>query len=211
MEDLSSRQREILEFLSARVDQTGVLPSYREIGAALGIRSTNGVSDHVKALLRKGYLERVGSHGASRSMRLTRKATGTLDDGTIVGVPILGQIAAGALRYAEENYCGTLRVDAGLFPGNGNIFALVVTGDSMIDDGIHDGDYLFVREQKNIRNGDIGVVLVDDEATVKRVYREEGRLRLQPSNQHMDPIYVDPAGVDIEMVGVAVGVFRGIA
>lgn len=202
----------MLDFLVAAIDQRGVCPSYREIGQALGIKSTNGVSDHLKALERKGYLERVGGRGASRSVRLTTKAVGHLqEEGETVGVPVLGRIAAGVPLLAEENYEGTVRVDASMIPSGANVFALVVTGDSMIEDGIHDGDTLFVRQTQRVREGDIAVVLVDGEATVKRFYREGARIRLQPANSAMDPIYVDASSGDVQVVGLAVGVYRRIA
>lgn len=208
MEDLSPRQQEILEFLTAAVDQRGVVPSYREIGRALGISSTNAVSDHIKALIRKGYVERVGEPGRPRSLRLTVKATGHLDDGNMVGVPVLGRIAAGLPLLAEENYEGTVRVDAAMLPAGGQVFALIVTGESMIEDGIHDGDTLFVKQQSTVRDGDIAVVRVDDDATVKRFFREGDRIRLQPANSAMEPIYVDRQSGDIEVIGIAVGVWR---
>lgn len=208
MEDLSPRQTEILEFITATVDQRGVVPSYREIGGALGISSTNAVSDHIKALIRKGYVERVGEPGRPRSLRLTVKATGRLDDGNTVGIPVLGRIAAGLPLLAEENYEGTLRVDAGMLPAGGKVFALVVTGDSMIEDGIHDGDTLFVKQQNQVRDGDIAVVRVDEDATVKRFFREGPRIRLQPANSQMEPIFVDASSGEIEVIGIAVGVWR---
>jgi len=210
MEDLSPRQRAILDFIIAAIDQRGVAPTYREIGAALGIGSTNGVSDHIKALMRKGYLERGALPGSPRALVPTTAAVGMKEDEGVVGVPVLGRIAAGLPLLAEENYEGTLRVDQSMLPPGGKVFALVVTGESMIDDGIRDGDYLFVREQKQARNGQIAVVMVDGEATVKRFHREGDRIRLQPANQAMSPIYVDPSDGECEVVGVAVGVFRQI-
>lgn len=208
MDDLSPRQREILDFMVSAIDQKGIAPTYREIGAALQISSTNGVSDHVKALIRKGYLQRGAIAGSPRSLVPTTRATGFADDTATVGVPLLGRVAAGQPLLAEENYERTIRVDAALLPPGGNVFALKVTGQSMIDDGIHDGDVLFVRQQKAARNGEIAVVLVDGEATVKRLYREGKRLRLQPANATMQPIYVDEASGDCEVVGIAVGIFR---
>jgi repressor LexA len=210
LDDLSKRQRELLDFLRAVHDQRGVVPSYREIGRALGIRSTNAVSDHIKALIKKGYVERVGEPGRPRSLRLTPSATGLIEDDNVVGVPVLGRVAAGVPLLAEENYEGTLRLDGSMLPPGGNVFALVIAGDSMIDDGIHDGDYLFVRQSKTARDGTIAVVLVDGEATVKRLYREGRRLRLQPANASMEPIYVDNHSGDVSVVGVAVGVYRRI-
>jgi repressor LexA len=210
MEPLSPRQQEMLDFIVSVIDQRGVPPSYREIGSALGIGSTNGVSDHIKALLRKGYLERVGGRGNSRSLRVPPAALDRMADEETVGVPVLGRIAAGTPLLAEENYDGSLRVDAGMLPPGGGVFALVVNGDSMIEDGIHDGDYLFVRQKTEVRRGDIAVVMVDGEATVKRFFREGSRIRLQPANAAMEPIYVDAASGGVEVIGEAVGVFRKI-
>jgi repressor LexA len=211
VEELSPRQRDILDFIVAQVAQTGVVPSYREIGAALGIDSTNAVSDHIKALIRKEYVERVGEPGRPRSLRLTEKATGKLvSDEAVTTVPVLGRIAAGVPLLAEQNYEGTIRLDAGLLPPGGKVFGLVVTGDSMIEDGIFDGDTLFVRQKEDARDGEIAVVMVDNEATVKRLFREGERVRLQPANSSMEPIFVDSKKGDIRVIGVAVGVFRKI-
>ena len=210
MEELSPRQQELLEFLVSAVEQRGVVPSYREIGAALGIGSTNAVSDHLKALIRKGYVERVGEPGRPRSLRLTERSTGFLQDESVTSVPVLGRIAAGMPLLAEENYEGSIRVDQSMLPPGGRVFALVVTGDSMIEDGIFDGDTLFVRQRSEARDGEIAVVMVDGDATVKRIYREGDRLRLQPSNRAMDPIYVDRRSGDVSVIGTAVGVFRKI-
>lgn len=208
MHDLSPRQREILEFLVATIDQSGVFPSYREIGRALGIGSTNGVSDHLKALEKKGYVERVGGRGASRSMRLTGRAGDTMSTEGIVGVPVVGRVAAGSLHAAVEDYSSTIRVDRTMLPRSGDVIALTVHGDSMIEEGINDGDTLFVQRTDSVRNGEIAVVLVEGEATVKRVYRENGGLRLQPSNKDMEPIFVDPSAGEVSVVGRAVGVWR---
>jgi repressor LexA len=208
MNDLSPRQREILDFLVSHIDQTGVFPSYREIGRALGIGSTNGVSDHLKALEKKGYVERVGDPGASRSMRLTNHASSSVSHDGIVGVPVVGRVAAGSLHHAVEDYSSTIRVDRTMLPSSGDIIALTVHGDSMIEEGINDGDTLFVQRTDSVRNGEIAVVLVEGEATVKRVYREKGGLRLQPSNKDMAPIWVDRSAGEVSVVGRAVGVWR---
>ncbi len=209
MQALSPRQSEMLDYIRGMIEQRGVPPTFREIGAALGIGSTNGVSEHIKALERKGYIERIGGRGAPRSMRLTEEAMPPTTDET-VGIPILGRIAAGNPLHAVENHAANLRADASLLPAGGRVFALVVTGDSMIEDGIHDGDYLFVRHKTEARNGEIAVAMVDGEATVKRVFKEEGRMRLQPANSAMEPIYVDATAGDFRIIGVAVGVYRQI-
>ncbi len=209
-EDLSPRQRELLEFLISSVEQRGIVPSYREIGAALGIGSTNAVSDHLKALIRKGYVERVGQPGRPRSLRLTEKSTGFIETESVTVVPVLGRIAAGSPLLAEENYEGSIRVDQAMLPPGGKIFALVVTGDSMIEDGIFDGDTLFVRQRDEAKDGEIAVVMVDGDATVKRIFREGDQIRLQPANSAMEPIVVDRKDGDVKVIGVAVGVYRRI-
>ncbi len=209
MDDLAPRQRAVLDFFISHLDQVGTPPTYREIAEALGIRSTNGVADHIKALERKGYLERSGDgRSRARSLRLTEKALGRQRDEGTVAVPILGRVAAGHPILADEAYDGTLRFDAQLLPPGSPVFALRVSGDSMIDEGILDGDLVLVRRQQAARNGELVVVLVDGEATVKRWYREPGRIRLQPSNRDMEPIYLDPTQ-EVALVGRVVALLRG--
>jgi repressor LexA len=131
-------------------------------------------------------------------------------DDSIASIPLVGRIAAGTPLLAAENYEGCVRIDRSMLPMSGEVFALQVTGDSMIEDGIHDGDTLFVQKKESFRRGEITVVLVDDEATVKRAYRDGDQLRLEPSNQDMSPILVDERSGDVAVLGVAVGVFRRI-
>lgn len=207
MEDLAPRQRELLDFVAAYTDQKGIPPSLREIGEALGIRSTNGVSDHVKALVKKGYLERVGDARTSRGLRLTAQARGGFRQTSTVAVPVVGRVAAGSPLLAEENYAGTLHMDSAMMPSSGAVFALVVTGTSMIEDGILDGDYVFVRQQPSARNGDTVVAMLDGEATCKRFWKEGGGVRLEPANSTMQPIHVDPSR-PFELLGVVIGVYR---
>ncbi|MEE2829247.1 MAG: transcriptional repressor LexA [Myxococcota bacterium] len=223
MQGLSERQRSILEYIHTRLTEDGVQPSYREIGNAMGIRSTNGVSDHIKALIRKGYLERLGGSGKSalaRSLTLTDQARGEFGsanaafeesgfDGEVIEIGVYGQVAAGALALAEEHREETLRVDTCMVPGGAKVFALRVYGESMIEDGILPGDYLFVQKQLTVPDGETAVVMVDGECTVKRFYREQDRIRLQPANSTMAPIYVEASEFrDVQIVGVVVGVYR---
>ena len=227
MQGLSDRQRSILEFIHQRLIDDGVQPSYREIGDAMGIRSTNGVSDHIKALIRKGYLERLGGSGKAalaRSLTITDLARGELGvqnsanepfgdvhfpDGDVIEIGVYGQVAAGALALAEEHREETLRVDTCMVPGGAKVFALRVYGESMIEDGILPGDYLFVQKQLTVPDGETAVVMVDGESTVKRFYREADRIRLQPANSTMAPIYVDASEFrDVQIVGIVVGVYR---
>lgn len=209
MDPLPPRQRELLDFVAAYTDHKGIPPTLREIGEALGIRSTNGVSDQVKALVKKGFLERVGDARTSRGIRLTHEARGGFRESATLAVPVIGRVAAGSPILAEENYAGTMHMDASVMPHQAPVFALVVHGNSMIEDGILDGDYVFVRKQSDCRNGDIIVAMVDGEATCKRFFRERTRIRLQPANAEMQPIYVDSSR-DMEVLGVVVGVYRRI-
>ena len=208
---LSKRQKEVLDFIRASIDQNKMPPTYREIGQALGIASTNGVADHVKALIKKGYLSRSGGKGASkaRGLMLTEKSA-IIDEKSIVDVPLLGQVAAGVPIQAAEEYETTLRFDASLAASPRPLFALRVRGESMIDEGIHDGDIVIVRQQNTARDGNIVVALIEEEATVKYYFRERESIRLQPANSMMSPIYINPDD-EACIQGVVIGVYRSYA
>jgi repressor LexA len=210
MEPLSPRQRAVLDFIITWVDQHGVPPSYREIGDALGIRSTNGVSEHLQALKRKGYIDQVGLAGCARSLRVRPSAKGTFEDDRTMSIPVLGRVAAGSPILAVEDHDTSVVLDRGLFRTTvgSEVFALVVRGDSMIDDGIFDGDFVFVQRGSAFRDGDITAVQVEGEATIKRVFRDKGRLRLEPSNASMSPFWVDASSGEVRILGVVVAVFR---
>jgi repressor LexA len=209
MVELSPRQRDVLEFIVHTIDTRSLPPSYREIGDALGISSTNGVSDHVKALIRKGYIRKIQGPpgGVARGLQLTPKAQSMSQHGDHVHVPLVGHVAAGQPMLADENFERTLSFDASLLPGSGVRFALKVRGDSMIDEGIHDGDVVICKQQQSPRNGDIVVATVDGEATVKYFFQEDDRIRLQPANATMSPIFVGPDQETL-IQGVVVAVFR---
>ena len=163
------------------------------------IRSTNGVNDHLKALERKGYLTR--DNLKSRALRPVDKG--------ITTIPLFGEVAAGQPLLAVENYEEQIKVDRFFIDAPERTFALQVKGDSMIEDGIYDGDYVFVRQQQTAHKGDVVVALVDDEATVKRYYPEGDRVRLQPANATMAPIIVDrSSGKALVLLGLVVGVYR---
>ena len=201
-EKLTHRQAEVLEIIHRAIGRDGFPPTIREIGVELGIRSTNGVNDHLKALERKGYLTR--EEAKSRSL----VPVDLRDD--LVEVPLLGRIAAGLPMLAVENIEDTVRVDRFLLGGRSTeVFALRVVGQSMIGDGIHDGDFIFVRKQDHANPGDIVVAWIEGEATVKRYYPEGDRIRFQPSNPRMDPIYVSADEFrETQIVGLLVGLYR---
>lgn len=225
MEPLTERQKTVLDFVVEYIRVHRFPPTVREIGRALGIRSTNGVSDHLKALERKGYLERRGMK--SRALIPTPLALEACGEGSetsavesaaretsTLRVPVLGRVAAGTPILAEESWENSIEVDRALLGKNAEAvnFALRVSGDSMIGDGIHDGDLVLVRQQPTARPGEIVVARIEDEATVKRFYPEGERIRLQPSNPRLAPIYVSPDdGRDVQILGVVVGLFRQYA
>ena len=210
--ELTDRQREIYEYIQDRIRAWGYPPTIREIGEHLGIRSTNGVADHLKALKRKGYL----NHEERKSRALTPVKPGKTtvvraigSQGRGIAVPILGRVAAGEPILAEEHAEGAVVVDSVLLGDGRKVFALKVVGDSMIDDGIHDGDYIFVRKRESAERGDIVVVIIEGEATVKRYFPEGDRIRLQPANARLQPIYVHKKDFKaVQIIGIVVGVYR---
>ena len=213
MEALTDRQKKILEFIAHATEERGFPPTIREIGEEFEIRSTNGVNDHLKALERKGYLSRCDQQ--SRTLVATKTARmllglGAAPKNRTVQIPVVGRVAAGQPLLAVEAVEDTVEIDSVLLPGQGReVFGLRVKGDSMIGDGIHEGDYLFVRKQLHAKKGDIVVAMIEDEATVKRYYPEGDRVRFQPSNPAYPPIYVARASFRETMIlGVVVGVYR---
>jgi repressor LexA len=224
---LTQRQREILDFISSSIVERGFPPTLREIGEHFNIRSTNGVNDHLKALEKKGHLRREDLK--SRAMRpvlpdggdvvpLRRAAMGTggvelvSSDDDMAEIPILGKVAAGQPILAIEQATDTVRVDRVLVGGHREVFGLRIVGESMIEDGIFDGDYVFVKKTPSAHNGDIVVAMIEGEATVKRYYPEGDRIRFQPANQNMDPIIVKRADFkSVDIIGIVVGVYRKLS
>jgi len=230
-EALTDKQRRVLAFISARIRAQGYPPTVREIMHELSLHSTNGVNDHLKALERKGYLRREGNK--SRALRVVRDLEGqpvalgtdgaspapsnvfplrVTDDDDMIDVPLLGRVAAGVPILAEEHAEDTVKVSS-FFLGKGarsqKVFALKVVGESMIEDGIFDGDFLFVEKTPVARAGDIVVVMIEGEATVKRFYPEGDRIRLQPANARMEPIFVHKREFrQTDVLGLVVGVYR---
>lgn len=203
MEPLTKRQRQVLNFITRSIEERGYPPTMREIGEHMGIRSTNGVNDHLKALERKGYVEREDLK--SRTLRPVETSPRP------VSVPLVGRVAAGQPILAVENLEETIKVDRYLVGSGENIFGLRVKGESMIEDGILDGDIVFVKQQRTAERGDIVVAMVDEDATVKRYFPEKGGVRLQPANAAMSPIYIRPDdGTSLDLLGVVVGVFRRV-
>ncbi|MFH2007335.1 MAG: transcriptional repressor LexA [bacterium] len=203
MEPLTKRQRQVLNFITRSIEERGYPPTMREIGEHMGIRSTNGVNDHLKALERKGHIVREDLK--SRTLRPVSASP------LPASIPLVGRVAAGQPILAVENLEETIKVDRYLVGAGEDLFGLRVQGESMIEDGILDGDIVFVRQQPTANRGEIVVALVDDEATVKRYYPEKNGVRLQPANASMKPFHIRPEdGTEFSLVGVVVGVYRRV-
>ncbi len=210
MTDLNKRERAILKFIEKQINEKGYPPSVREIGKAVGLSSTATVHGYLAKLTKKGYIKKEDQKG--RTLRVLK---GGLADNEkpslkplyngreLVDVPVIGKITAGAPILAVENVTDTFPIPID-FVGNSESFMLTVRGESMIEAGILDGDYILVKRQNSARNGQIVVALIEDEATVKTFYKEKDYIRLQPENSTMDPIIVP----DCKILGVVGGVFR---
>lgn len=197
---ISDKQREILEYIKKEILNRGYPPAVREICEAVDLKSTSSVHSHLETLEKNGYIRRDPTKPRAieiidENFNLTRRE--------VVNVPMIGRVAAGQPILAVENIDSYFPIPAEFMP-NTETFMLLVKGESMINVGILDGDNILVQRQKDARNGDIVVALVDDSATVKTFYRENGHVRLQPENDNMDPIIVP----DCEILGKVFGVFR---
>ena len=199
--ELTAKEKEIYEYISQVIRSEGFAPSVRDIQTALGIRSTSTVHSYLARLEQKGYLRR--EQGKSRALRLE---TGESRSSGVMKLPLLGRVAAGTPILAVENLEGYLDLPQSLTGAarTGELFALRIAGESMIGDGILDGDLVVVRKGNFAENGEIVVALVGEEATVKRIYKEDGRFRLQPSNPKMEPIYAE----EVYVLGKVVTVIR---
>jgi repressor LexA len=245
VQKLTQRQEMVLQYIQSSITERGYPPTLREIGNFMGIRSTNGVNDHLRALERKGYLTREDMK--SRALRPTMLghteqllgngvngtyvANGTngygangangngsnghshlgLHDDNFIEIPILGRVAAGQLTEAVENAEDTVRIDRMLVGGvpGGDLFGLRVRGESMINAGIRDGDYVFVRKQIEAHRGEIVVALVGEEATCKYYYPESEQIRLVPANERMTDIVINRNDWrSTQILGVVVGLYR---
>jgi repressor LexA len=197
--ELTRRQREILDFIVRWVEERGFPPTLREIAARFRFASVNAVRDHLKALEQKGYLRRRA--GTSRTLTLEPVSRPRR------GRPIVGTVPAGTPVMTEENFEGYLDLNE-YFGRSEGTFLLRVRGDSMIGAGIHDGDIAVVRYQKELAPGEIGVVFINGEATVKRIFPEKGGCRLQPENPSMDPVRVEAGKDEFCVAGKVIGVMR---
>lgn len=204
---LSEREQKVLDYLKQTIQEKGYAPSFREIGAALGIKSTSTVYKDIENLARAGYLVKDQLKKRAISIVEPENESSTSNEpSNIVNIPIVGRVAAGTPILAEQNIEDTFPVPANYVKGGTN-FMLKVRGESMIEAGIMDGDLILVQQQDTAYNGEIVVAMIDgfeSEATVKTFYKENGYIRLQPENHTMSPIIVK----DAKIVGKVKGVFR---
>jgi repressor LexA len=207
MQGLTKRQQMVLDYISQSISDRGYPPTLREIGSHMGIRSTNGVNDHLRALERKGYLKREDMK--SRALRPVR--VGSAEGDPLVSVPVVGRVAAGRPVLAEENVEDTVVIDRFFLGNQREVFGLRVRGDSMIDAGIWDGDFIFVRRQMHAEKGDVVVALIGDEATVKYYHPGNDAIRLVAANAAYAPIIIRRDEFrPTQILGVVIGVYRRI-
>ena len=200
---ISEKQNEILEYMKNEILNRGFPPSVREICEAVHLKSTSSVHAHLESLEKNGYIRRDPTKPRAieivdDNFNLVRRET--------VNVPILGKVAAGQPLLAVENVEGYFPIPAEYMPNN-QTFMLVVQGDSMVNAGIFEGDYVVVEQSPTAENGQKVVALLDDSATVKTFYKEKDHIRLQPENDYMDPIIVEP-DQPFQILGKVIGVFR---
>jgi len=196
---LTPRQKEIYDFLLKTIREKGYAPSIFEIGVKFKIASTNGVSDHLKALEKKGYIRRVGKRAIEVMSTLGKPLLAAIRE-----IPIVGRVPAGKPFLSEENVEGFLTITNDM--GSGKLFALQVKGDSMIGAGILDGDKVIVKQQGTAENGEIVCALIEGEATLKRFYKKDGVITLKAENEKYAPITI--SGGEFRILGRVIGLQR---
>ena len=209
---LKDREKKILDFMKKEIKQKGYPPTVREVCAALGIKSTSTVHKDIATLEKEGYIRKDPSKPRALMLVDSEEEAGAANRFSnaertdVVEIPVVGRVAAGTPILAEENIEDSFPVPS-RYVTNGTSFMLTVKGESMIEAGIMDGDYILVQQQNTARNGDIVVAMIDgfeSEATVKTFYKEDNHIRLQPENSTMNPIIVK----DVRILGKVTGVFR---
>lgn len=195
----SNKQLEIYEFIKSHIRQKGYPPSVREIGAAVGLSSTSTVHGHLERLEKKGLIKRDATK--PRTIEVVENSMGRKE---MINIPIIGTITAGAPILAVENIEDTFPLPADYVKNSNQLFILKVSGESMIDAGIFDGDFCIIEKTNSAENGDIVAALIENEATLKRFFKEKDHIRLQPENKTMKPIIVQ----DCKIIGKLVGLYR---
>jgi repressor LexA len=203
LSNLSQRQIQILNFIKNELSNKGYPPSVREIGKAVGLSSSSTVHAHLTQLEKKGYIRRDATK--PRAIEILNMDNCDFVRKQIVQVPLVGKITAGEPILATENIQDSFPIPVELI-GHGNFFILCVSGESMIEAGINDGDHVIVRKQNHAQNGDIVAALLGDDATIKRFYQEKDQVRLQPENSAMEPIIT----TDVVILGKIVALYRKV-
>ncbi|WP_114166296.1 transcriptional repressor LexA [Exiguobacterium sp. TNDT2] len=205
MKKMSARQQQILDFIKAEVRAKGYPPSVREIGEAVGLASSSTVHGHLDRLEKRGLIRR--DKTKPRAIEILDEDTSVVEDhDTVMYVPVIGKVTAGTPITAIENVEEHFPLPAHVV-GSDNVYMLSVSGDSMINAGILDGDRVLVRQQNTADNGEIVVAMTDEgEATVKRIYKEASKVRLQPENDELEAMYFD----NVSILGKVIGVYRTI-
>ncbi len=204
-EKISFRQEKILKFINQKIKESGYPPSVREIAKAVNLSSSATAHSHLKKLEEKGYLKR--NHSMPRAISLLSHSEDGTDNSinnNLVYVPVVGKIAAGKPILANENIEDYFPLTTDFIKGKKDVFMLHVRGDSMVNAGIFDRDYIIVRKQDTAINGEIIVALLEDEATVKRFFKTKKKVKLMPENDYMEPIIVD----NVKILGKVIGVIR---
>ncbi|MCW8850580.1 MAG: transcriptional repressor LexA [Melioribacteraceae bacterium] len=205
---MTNRQEEILKFIHDFIETNSFPPSYREIGSHFNITSTFGVKRHLDALIKKGYIN-IDSK-SNRSISLTEASLlkfNSNKENNSIEIPILGRVAAGYPILSEQNIEGTLFIDSSLIKRGNNYFGLKVRGESMIEDGIFEGDTVIVKSQNVANNNEIVIAMVDKDTTVKRYSKNKTKIELLPANKDFKPITISPDN-DFTILGKVVGVYR---
>ena len=201
--ELTIKQKKVLHFLKSYLQEKGFPPTLREIASHFGLRGPKAPQKTLQILEKKGYIRRVP--GGSRAIEMLLPPL--VHKSQILSLPIVGRVRAGEPILAIENIEGYINLDQSLISSD-DVFLLRVQGDSMIDAHIQDGDFALIKPQPNAENGEIVVALVDDEATIKRIFKKRDLIRLEPANPHMEPIVVRKGERRVTLVGKVVGIFR---
>jgi len=198
--ELTARQKELFDFLKEFFLEKGFPPTLREMASHFGLKGPRGPQKTLNILERKGYIRKIP--GESRAIEILG-----FSSSNIISIPIVGRVRAGEPILAIENIEGYFNLDRS-FASSKDVFLLRVQGDSMIDAHIQDGDFALVKPQSNAENGEIVVALIEDEATIKRIFTERDLIRLEPANPHMEPIVIKKGEKKVSLVGKVVGIFR---
>ena len=205
MEELSKRQQSILKFIIDEINSKGYPPSVREIGKAVGLKSPASVHSHLKTLEKLNYLRRDPSKPRAIEVIYKSEDSEKKSNKEMIEIPIVGKVTAGAPILAEENIEDYFPLPLNYIKiGNNDVFMLKVSGDSMINAGIHDGDYVIAEKQSYAENSQIVIALLEDEATVKRFFKEDNHIRLQPENPAYEPI----EATNVRILGKVIGLYR---